>query len=62
MKYFNNASVLHMFLMLDVSGINDIKFTSSPIYAPIHALDDTDTNTPPFVLSFKFVYKTNASL
>lgn len=32
--------------MLDISGINDIKFTSSPIHAPIHELDDTDTNIP----------------
>jgi hypothetical protein len=35
-----------MFLMLDISGINDIKFTSRPIHAPIHELDDTDTNIP----------------
>jgi hypothetical protein len=35
-----------MFLMLDISGINDIKFTSRPIHGPIHELDDTGTNIP----------------
>lgn len=46
MKYFNEASVLYMFLMLDISGINDIRLISSPIHAPSHELEDTDTNTP----------------
>lgn len=46
MKYFNEASVLYMFLMLDISGMNDIRLISSPIHAPSHELDDTDTNTP----------------
>jgi len=46
MKYFNDASVLYMFLMLDISGMNDIRLISSPIHAPSHELEDTDTNTP----------------
>ena len=47
MKYFSEASVLYMFLTLDIKGMNDIRLISSPIHAPNHELDDTDTNTPP---------------
>ena len=47
MKYFSEASVLYIFLTLDIKGINDIRLISSPIHAPNHELDDTDTNTPP---------------
>ena len=47
MKYFNDASVLFMFLTLDIKGINDIRLISNPIHAPSHELEDTDTNTPP---------------
>jgi hypothetical protein len=46
MKYFSEASVLYIFLVLDISGINDIRLISSPIHAPSHELEDTDTNTP----------------
>jgi len=47
MKYFNEASVLYMFLTLDIEGMNDIRLISRPIHAPNHELEDTDTNTPP---------------
>jgi hypothetical protein len=47
MKYFNEASVLYIFLMLDIKGIKDIRLISKPIHAPNHELEDTDTNTPP---------------
>jgi len=47
MKYFNDASVLYMFLALDIRGINYITLISSPIHAPSHELEDTDLNTPP---------------
>jgi len=47
MKYFSDASVLYMFLTLDIRGINDIRLISRPIQAPNHELEDTDTNTPP---------------
>jgi hypothetical protein len=47
MKYFNEASVLYMFLTLDIRGINDIILISKPIHAASHELEDTDTNTPP---------------
>jgi hypothetical protein len=33
MKYFKEASVLHIFLTLDITGINDIRLTSRPIHA-----------------------------
>lgn len=46
-KYFSEASVLYIFLTLDIRGINDIRLISNPIHAPNHELDDTDTNTPP---------------
>jgi len=46
-KYFSDASVLYMFLTLDIRGINDIRLISRPIHAPSHELEDTDTNTPP---------------
>jgi hypothetical protein len=36
--------VLYMFLTLDIRGINDIRLISSPIHAPSHELDYTDTN------------------
>ena len=45
-KYFNEVSVLHIFLKLDIRGINDIRLISKPIHAPSHELEDTDTNTP----------------
>jgi hypothetical protein len=45
-KYFSEASVLYIFLTLDIKGINDIRLISSPIHAPSHELDDTDTNIP----------------
>ena len=46
MKYFNEASVLYMFLTLDVRGMNDIRLISKPIHAPNHVLEDTNSNTP----------------
>jgi hypothetical protein len=46
-KYFSEASVLYIFLTLDIRGINDIKLISRPIQAPNHELEDTDTSTPP---------------
>lgn len=46
-KYFSEASVLYMFLILDIIGINDIILISNPIHAPNHELEDTDTSTPP---------------
>jgi len=46
-KYFNEVSVLYMFLTLDIRGINDIRLISRPIHSPSHELEDTDTNTPP---------------
>jgi hypothetical protein len=45
MKYFNEASVLYIFLTLDIRGIKDIRLISRPIHAPSHELEDTDTNT-----------------
>jgi len=35
-KYFNEASVLYIFLTLDIKGINDIRLISKPIHAPSH--------------------------
>jgi len=45
--YFGEASVLYMFLTLDIKGMNDIRLISRPIDAPNHELEDTDSNTPP---------------
>jgi hypothetical protein len=45
-KYFNEASVLYIFLTLDIRGMNDIRLISSPIHVPSHEFEDTDTNTP----------------
>lgn len=39
--------MLYLFFMLDIRGMNDIRFISIPIHAPSHELDDTDTNTLP---------------
>ena len=47
LKYFNEASVLYIFLTLGIKGINDIRLISRPIHAPSHELEDTDTNAPP---------------
>jgi hypothetical protein len=47
MKYFNEVSVLYIFLTLDIREINDIRLISRPIHSPSHELQDTDTNTPP---------------
>jgi hypothetical protein len=46
MKNFNEASVLYIFLTLDISGMNDIRLISSPIHAPSHEFEDTNTNIP----------------
>jgi hypothetical protein len=46
-KYFNEASVLYIFLTLDIKGMNDIKLISRPIHAPNHELEDTEINIPP---------------
>jgi hypothetical protein len=46
-KYFNEASVLYIFLTLDIKGINDIKLISRPIHAPNNELEDTAINIPP---------------
>ena len=46
MKYLSEASVLYIFLTLGIKGINDIRLISSPIHAPSHELEDTDTNIP----------------
>jgi hypothetical protein len=35
MKYFNEASVLYMFLTLDIRGINDIRLISRRIHIPL---------------------------
>lgn len=45
-KYFSEASVLYIFLTLEISGMKDIRLISNPIHAPSHELEDTDTNTP----------------
>jgi hypothetical protein len=55
-KYFNEASVLYMFLTLDIKGINDIRLISNPIHAPSHELKDTDTNTPPTSVISKRIF------
>ena len=55
-KYFSEASVLYMFLVLDIRGINDIRLISRPIHAPIHELEDTDTNTPPTKVISKRIF------
>jgi hypothetical protein len=47
MKYFNDASVLYLFLTLYIRGINDIRWISRTSHAPSHELEDTDTNIPP---------------
>ena len=45
-KYFNGASVLYVFLTLDIRGVTDIRLISKPINAPVHELENTDSNTP----------------
>ena len=56
MKYFNDASVLYMFLTLDIKGINDIRLISNPIRAPSHELEDTDTNIHPTKVINKMIF------
>jgi hypothetical protein len=46
MTYFNEASIMYIFLTLDIRGINNIRLISNPIHAPSHELEETDTNTP----------------
>jgi hypothetical protein len=53
MKYFNEASVLYMFLTLDIGGLNGIRLISRPFHAPSHELENTETNTPPTKLISK---------
>ena len=56
MKYFSEASVLYIFLTLDIRGINDIRLISNPIHAPSHELDETDTNIPPTRVVSKSIF------
>ena len=56
MKYFNEASVLYIFLMLDIRGINDIRLISRPIHAPNHELEETNTNTRPTKVISKRIF------
>ena len=46
-RHFNEASVLYMFLTLDIRGMKDIRLISRSIHAPNHEMEHTDTNTPP---------------
>jgi hypothetical protein len=46
MEYFNEASVLYMFLKLYVRGMKDMRLISRPICAPSFELENTNTNTP----------------
>jgi len=55
MKYFNEASMLYMFLTLDIGRMNDIRLISRPIHAPNHELEDTDTNTSPIKVISKII-------
>ena len=56
MKYFNNASVLHIFLTLVIRGMTFIRLISRPIHAPSHELEDTETNTPPTKVISKRIF------
>ena len=56
MKCLNDASVLYMFLTLDIKGINDIRLISNPIRAPSHELEDTDTNIHPTKVINKMIF------
>jgi hypothetical protein len=56
MKYSNEASVLYMFLTLDIRGMNYIRLISEPIHASNHELEDTDTNTPPTKVISKRIF------
>jgi len=56
MKYFNEASVLYIFLTWDIKGLNDIILISRRIHTPIHELEDTDTNTPPTKVISKRIF------
>ena len=56
MKYFNEASVLYMFLTLDIKGMNDIRLISRPIHAHNHELEDTDNNTSPTKVISKRIF------
>jgi hypothetical protein len=56
MKYFSEASVLGTFLTLDVRGINNIRLISSPIHAPTHEFEDTDTIQRPTKYSIFSLY------
>ena len=47
MKYFNEASVLYIFLTFHIRGMNDVRLISRPVRAPNRELENTDTNTPP---------------
>lgn len=55
-KYFSEASVLYIFLTLDMRGTNDIRLISKPIHAPSHELEDTDTNIPPTRVASKRIF------
>jgi len=55
MKYFNAASVLHMFLTLDIGGMNDTRLIPRPIHAPSHELEDTDTPLAKVISKRNFV-------
>ena len=45
MKYFNEVSVLYMFLTFDITEINNIRVISRHIHTPSHELEDTSPTT-----------------
>jgi hypothetical protein len=45
LKYINEASVLYIFVTLDVRGMKDIRLIFRPILAPSHELEGTDSST-----------------
>ena len=55
-KYFNEASVLYLFLTFDIKGMKDIRLISRPIHAPNHELEATDTNTPPTKVTSRRIF------
>ena len=56
MKYFNEASLLYMFLTLGISGMDDIRLIFRSIHAPSHELEAIDINTPPTKVISKKIF------
>ena len=56
-KYFKEASVDKIFLLVDINGMNDNKLISNPIHAPNQEVEDTAIKVPIIRVKIKSIFE-----